>query len=231
MKLKKIKYSSYFPQLRDVVPAKKHIPDWYRNVPRYQGGKKNNSMTNGFDTRTMKHCIPFLDGMTFGYVIELWQDVEVVVKSGQPELLFNISPPVADTRGRGDAETMPTPAGHRDNHFIWKLPYTIQTPPGYSALITHPFNRFELPFTTLSAVVDMDYGMEPGNLPFFIKDGFEGLIPKGTPICQILPFKRNSWEVERDESLNEIGTINQALTLSVLEGYYKNHWWTKKDFN
>ena len=34
--------------------------------------------------------------------------------------------------------------------------WTIETPPGYSMLITHPFNRPDLPFTTLTGLVDCD---------------------------------------------------------------------------
>jgi hypothetical protein len=33
-------------------------------------------------------------------------------------------------------------------------------------------------------------------MPFFITKDFVGLIPKGTPFAQIVPFKRESWESE-----------------------------------
>ena len=33
---------------------------------------------------------------------------------------------------------------------------TIELPPGYSLLVTHPINREDLPFTTLTGLVDVD---------------------------------------------------------------------------
>ena len=37
-------------------------------------------------------------------------------------------------------------------HNLW----TIEAPEGYALLFTHPVNRFDLPFTTLSGLVDCD---------------------------------------------------------------------------
>ena len=37
-------------------------------------------------------------------------------------------------------------------HNLW----TIEAPEGYSVLFTHPVNRFDLPFTTLTGMVDCD---------------------------------------------------------------------------
>ena len=34
--------------------------------------------------------------------------------------------------------------------------WTVEPPPGYSLLVTHPMNRPELPFTTLTGLVDAD---------------------------------------------------------------------------
>lgn len=231
MKPKKFQFATNSEHLADISPAKNYVPEWYRKAERYMGGAKNNSMTQGFDTRTLKHCVPFLDGLTFGYTVELWQDVEVVRQNDQIQLLTKTSPAVAYQRGASPAEALPVPWGHGPEHFVWQVPYTLKTPAGYSSFITHPFNRFDLPFTTLSAIVDTDAGMQPGNLPFFLKEGFEGLIPKGTPLFQILPFKRDNWESERVDELNKLGRINQALSNSVLEGYYKNNFWQKKNFN
>ena len=43
------------------------------------------------------------------------------------------------------------------------------------------------------------------NFPFFIKEGFTGLIPYGTPIVQIIPFKRDDWK-----SKFSFSTVKQA---------------------
>jgi hypothetical protein len=52
-------------------------------------------------------------------------------------------------------------------------------------------------FTILDGVVDTDKYTAPVNFPFVLNDWkFEGLIPAGTPVAQVIPFKRDSWEIE-----------------------------------
>jgi hypothetical protein len=70
-------------------------------------------------------------------------------------------------------------------------------------LITSPLNRLDLPFRSLTAVIDADvfYHILPdpmqggGNYPFYLNRGFEGIIPIGTPMCQYIPFKREKMEI------------------------------------
>jgi hypothetical protein len=95
----------------------------------------------------------------------------------------------------------------------------------------HPVNRYDLPFITLTGVVDSDIAMSPGNLPFFIKKDFEGIIPKGTPIVQIFPFKRDDWKSQEDMSLVEEGKKETLLALRLAFGYYKSYVWKKKTYN
>jgi len=110
---------------------------------------------------------------------------------------------------------LPTPAGHDEDHYAWKSLFNIQTPKGYSILISHPHNRFDLPFTTLSGIVDSDMTMARGNLPFFLKSGFEGIIPVGTPIYQVMPFKRENWQSEHDKSITDIAIKNEFDTTKI----------------
>ena len=55
-----------------------------------------------------------------------------------------------------------------DDRFIIKFNnfWTIEAPPGYSLLFTHPVNRTDLPFTTLTGLVDCDtFHDTPPNFP------------------------------------------------------------------
>ncbi len=85
----------------------------------------------------------------------------------------------------------------RDDRFIIKFNnfWTIEAPPGYSVLITHPVNRGDLPFTTLTGLVDCDtFHDTPVNFPAHWHDtAFNGVLAKGTPVAQCLPVKRESW--------------------------------------
>jgi hypothetical protein len=47
--------------------------------------------------------------------------------------------------------------------------------------------------------VDTDVLETHANSPFVIEENFEGIIPKGTPMFQVIPFKRENWEMEISE--------------------------------
>ena len=67
-------------------------------------------------------------------------------------------------------------------HNLW----TIEAPDGYALLFTHPANRFDLPFTTLTGLVDSDrYHDNFIHFPAHWHDAnFSGVLPKGTPIAK-----------------------------------------------
>lgn len=136
---------------------------------------------------------------------------------------------VRDPQGKG---LMPYPDGCYKTDFIYKHPLHLKLPLGYSALITHPLNRHDLPWIVLSAVVDADIQpLRPGNMPIFIKENFEGVIPKGTPIFQIIPFKRENWEKEKSPKLIESFEKHIFEVASTIYGWYKNNAWTRKNYS
>jgi hypothetical protein len=84
----------------------------------------------------------------------------------------------------------------------------------------------------MSGIVESDIWGLPVFTAFFLKRNFIGVIPKGTPIFQIVPIKRDSWEsecIETDEALDrhELAAENRR---SRLYGYYKQTAWRKKMF-
>ena len=66
---------------------------------------------------------------------------------------------------------------------------------------------------------------------FYIKNDFTGIIPKGTPLAQIFPFKRDDWKHEFAEPLTQ--KENQKLKfklLSKIERSYQKQFWQKKSY-
>ena len=135
---------------------------------------------------------------------------------------------------RPKMDHFPTPAGHYDDHFHWYPNWAPSLPKGYSALYVSPINRFDLPFTTVAGIIDNDKMDTPGLMPFFLKKGFTGIIPAGTPYVQIIPFKRDDWESEyKFYTPQEIYDRHnaQADLLRVPEGgSYKKHIWSRKRY-
>ena len=176
----------YYPE-----PASKLIPDWYKNLESYIGGEKKPT-GDGNTTGTIKKCMPVFDSITAGYIIKLPADVFVKTVDGTPYYewsnlgLVQFHP----------VEQAPNhPAANGFTYPKWINPWAIQTPPGYSVLFIQPMHR-ESVFTILPGIVDTDQYNAPVNFPFVLNDiKYEGLISAGTPMAQVIPFKRELWEM------------------------------------
>jgi hypothetical protein len=221
-------YDPIEPHLLGIDPIKKAIPQWYKAATQYSDGNDTPQFFN--NNSALKLCAPFLDALTTGYMIVLTGDL-VVEKDdkGNTTLRWGDTPLLVH-RPSTAAITLPIPVGHSPNHYAWISNPCITIPKGYSAIFTHPFNRFDLPFTTLTGIVD-DYDMQSGQIPFFIKENFEGIIPQGTPIVQIIPFKRENWASVHQEGLAKKAQLNSRRASLVLSGWYKKTHWKKKLYN
>ena len=76
-------------------------------------------------------------------------------------------------------------------------PWTIRTPSGWSCLFVPPLNRPDPIVDVLSGVVHTDRYLAPVNFPFvaIAEDGVHTL-PKGTPLVQVIPFRRDDERLE-----------------------------------
>jgi hypothetical protein len=212
-----------------ITPAKNHIPEWYKQIPRW----KNNEMFEvgkGFNI-TVKHCMPFLDALTIGYMIVLPNDLYVKNNNGSPFITWNSAEFPPNSRNEiADLNLVPT--GHYPTEFIWHTGVANSIPLGYSMLLTHPINRYDLPFTTLTGVVDGGLVMNPtGSIPFYIKDGFEGIIPQGTPIAQLIPFRQENWLSKATKGLLKKAKLDNDRTGSLIYGWYKKTFWIRKKYD
>ena len=69
------------------------------------------------------------------------------------------------------------------------------------------------------------------NLPFNLKDkNFEGLIEAGTPIAQVIPFKRESYQMEIVPLDKKRSLMNQRTIASKLFDAYRNLYWFRKEY-
>ena len=83
----------------------------------------------------------------------------------------------------------------------------------------------------LTGIVDSDKEpFFPGNYSLFLKKGFSGIIESGTPILQILPFKRDEWKSEIDNSIIDLGNRASKKSLRKVLGWYRDNVWEKKGF-
>ena len=185
-------------ELMPPEPARKNIAPYWKEMPRFHGEGDLEKFRNGEANRrnvflSMKHCMPYYDAMTAGYHYLLHTDIVVKIVDGLPNLSWNHD---MEPVGNRILHEMPVPSGHYQAHFGWQMYWGFQMPEGWSAMITHPINRYDLPFSTVSGLADYDVYPLPGNVSFHIKNDFEGVIPAGTPIMSIIPIKREDWQAQ-----------------------------------
>ena len=219
-----IKFESYYEEYPNIiVPSKTIIPNWFKNQ---KPDKKTET--------SFKKCIPLVEALISGYLVKLPMDVYVEQTKDGPSISWAQTDNNKDLLGyrlTDSIDNIPAPHGFYKNTFFWKFPVSFQIPVGYSVLFTQPLNRFDLPFLCFSVVIDGGYTLTPGaNVSFYIKEGFEGLIPQGTPIAQLIPFKNESWLAENTKGVIEEGKRSKAKSTLLFSGWYKNTWWVKKDY-
>jgi len=211
------------------LPAAKCIPDWYKNLSLYVTDNGNPISPEGNTNLTAKACVPVLDALTTGYIVTLPCDIIFVdPKEYGHRVIWEVSWDVISSHSPAQMGNQ-APDGYESRPLKWEGNWETITPEGYSILITHPFYRYDLPFITTTAIVDSDKFTRRLNLPFFIKEGFVGTIPKGTPIAQMIPIKRETWEStvlpydpKSDHSLDDLKTT--------IFRSYKTRWWNKKTY-
>ena len=226
---KNIEFAKFEDWLPEISGIKSKIPQWYKDQDMWNNQKP---LENSYNiSKSFKTCMPFLDAMISGYTIELWTDILVRQENNFPVFTWASGPDPVGLRGTEINKNLPIPNGFNLNQFAWQFPYTIKVPLGYSCLITHPLNRHDLPFIGLSAIVDNEVAtLGPGNYPFFIKEGFEGIIPAGTPIMQIIAFKRENWKIKENKNLLKESINLQRKINAVISGYYKKNIWKRKEY-
>jgi hypothetical protein len=183
------------------------MPEWYKNLPGTAVLRENDKRKD----LTAKRCIPILDAFNSGYVLVTTEDY--IFGKNDNQYTFTGSRNVATKAigmhpwtQLGDITLSPE---FIEYAFKWGNPYLIKTPPGYSCMFTHPLNYFDLPFHSMSGVVDTDNYIMPVLFPFMMKNNFEGLIPKGTPVIQIIPFKREDWKSNIYDKVSPIFTVKK----------------------
>jgi hypothetical protein len=213
------------------LPAKNYIPEWLK--PQEKLTFKNAEMGAKGEVldRSVNRCMPFREAITAGYIQESWTEIMIRVNddklewyvSGDPEIVSNVSLPSGVCIG---SEYYPA-------ELVFKMVWYPRVPKGYSILVCPPFNRLDLPFTCSSGIIEADtfHHVGAGNIPFFIKSGFEGVIPIGTPLFQMIPIKRDSWTGEAlDWDADALESLAKETSRRFM-GYYKKTFWIKKNYN
>lgn len=220
-------------------PAIQSIPKWWKDMnpylsdPESPDGKKL-IIRDGFNNASPKKCVAMLDSITSGYIIPLWADVQIRSASDSeyiPEIFWRVKRMVFTPNSNQGAEMVKRPNGYSKYAYKFQNYWMIKTPKGYSINVTSPVGQDNDIFQAIPAVVDTDMHKAGLFFPLWIKEGFEGIVERGTPLVQVTPFKRQDWnssfsylrdgEYEKNE--------DKHLNNSIIGKYIKDHW-SKKTY-
>jgi hypothetical protein len=202
-------------QLPPPVPARGQLPDWLRAMP-----ANAHSEIHGRDIRTVKQCPPFVDAMAYGVMILLPCDVRM--DHGSLSWAWDVPEPATSGHPRAPlsfhvpAQLIGTPFASAGQAAIkFNSFWTIELDPGWSLFATHPVNRWDLPFRTITGLVDADRFHDGGiNFPaLWTEPEFSGVLPKGTPVAQCFAVPRAAPELVF-ESFDEAHQAAYAKTVS-----------------
>ena len=211
------------------IPAEKNIPKWYKNMVSYFSNE------NGFkkqETETIKRCMPVFDAMTAGYLLVLHTDITIFYDENKG-LHINWAHDTSDAVTFHDAHQLvgykgldlPTGAPKLRN------PWGIKTPKGYSCYFMPPVHRDKTGIRILEGYVDTDTYNNSVQFPFLIDEGFEGDIPAGTPFAQVIPFKRDNFQMRigGQEERKDIYRDYRRIRSLWVNGY-RNHFRQEKKY-
>jgi hypothetical protein len=209
-------------------PAIKVLPEWYKKQNEYISKEKKPD-TNNNTPATVKKCMPVFDALTSGYILFTPVDVYVSQKDNMPYYQWSSQDaisfhPVAQANEHPAKNEFPYPK--------WMNQWAIKTPAGYSTLFIPPMHNPNNMFTVLEGVVDTDTYTDIVNFPFVLKDpSWEGMIPAGTPMVQVIPFKRDAWKMKiggEKELKENIKIVAKLQTLFF--NRYKTYFWSRKEY-
>jgi len=174
----------------------------------------------------VKKCPPFIDAMTSGFLLPLVADLRV--ENGEFSWDRDVPAGELNCYGRSPidfhdgTQVAGTPL-FDDDRFIIKFNnyWTVELPPGYSLLVMHPINRHDLPFMTLTGLVDADRYVDNFiHFPARWRDpDFNGILPAGTPVAQCLPLKRDRWTAQFGTITGEAATRLRETTDAIKSDY------------
>ena len=208
-------------------PAASYLPDWYKQakpIPKCPAFNSTEIMGQSF-----KDCMPFRDATTFGYIQETWCDIIVESTETDVNYFHALSPSPLSHRA---TRTIPISETLNPLEMLWIFPWIPKLPKGYSMLVTSPLNRLDLPFTVTAGVVDADtfFHIPNGVVPFYFHKNFHGVVPAGTPMFQIIPFKRDNWE-SKTESFDAATIRSRQFSFHTkVVRHYKEKFWQRKRF-
>ncbi|MAS92893.1 MAG: hypothetical protein CMO55_06810 [Verrucomicrobiales bacterium] len=186
-------------ELAPPAPAGKFYPQWMRSMDSYYHNVTQfQAYPPDLKTRqnaTIKMCPGINDYLRTGYVIPLWCDFAITFRKDgsfqwqSPNDEFQIQ-----SHPREQYDKMPNAGFPTELKFV--SPWYCRTSPGYSMRALPCYYHFDHLWSVLPGVVHSDQNHTTHiNTLFEVEEG-QIILPRGTPMMHIVPFRREKYELD-----------------------------------
>jgi hypothetical protein len=195
-------------------PAIKYIPDWWRQTPHVPQDVFASNPFGG----NVKNCPSFPDYFSQGIIIPMWVDSVISYdeeteewgwKTSNANFSWGFHPKEQYSKYVDHVYLGDRPKAV----FKANSPWRIITKKGYSVLQLPVFYHFNKDFTVLPGVVDTDMAHQINPTVLFMSDKKDIFIPRGTPLVQYIPFKREDLSLEVRDSTEQDNILFSQLQL------------------
>ena len=226
--------------VRDFKPvlAKTVQPDWWKTL-------KIAELSRFEKMHTIRACPAMQDWLTMGWYLIAKRDIQVIQGSDKSytddERVSAYDPGVRKEKGQYHSQSHPRAQfgevfnflgegqGPIRDAFKMRNPWNVKTPKGYSCFYLDPFLHQSPYFSTWPGIIDTDTfnkNMDNAQIIFYPKVDHSFVIKSGTPLVQIIPFRREEWTAsyqlrEVKEAFENLSADDEAETTEKSVGLYK----------
>jgi hypothetical protein len=218
-------------------PATQAIPNWWKAMTPYSKSPDNPKgskliVRELLSNASPKKCVPMLDALTSGYIIPLWSDVQISNEGDNKLVTWRVTEPVFQIHGMQTRTDVEAPNGYNPQVFKFLNKWNIITPKGYSCLLVQPFGYRKTGVQAVPAVIDTDRSNLEILPPVWFENDFEDILEKGTPLVQVIPFKRSDWKAEYSYLKNDqYRKLEDKNFGSTIVNHYIKNMWSKKTYS
>ena len=200
------------------VLAKNIVPEWWKSI-------KVAELNKGQVQQTIRACPAMDDWLKSGWIITANRDIEVIngtnpEDDGETTKVAAFDPSGQDYHSRSHPTTQFADAfeylgkgSQIKDAFKMRNAWNVKTPPGYSCFYLDPFLFQNKYFATWQGIIDTDtfnVGMDNAQIIFYPKVDHSFVIKAGTPLVQIIPFKRETWNATYTVKTHKSWTDNRG---------------------
>lgn len=183
------------------VLASKVQPEWWKKL-------KINEIVRGDKQQTIRACPAMQDWLTMGYYLVAEDDVFIQIgkdkydEDGKSSHAWSFDNPKIGSSSHPDTQFGNAFVPEKQeglpvkDAFKFRNPWNIKTPEGYSTFYLDPFLHQNNFFSVWPGIIDTDNfnkNMDNAQIIFYPKVNHSFIIPKGTPLVQVIPFRREEW--------------------------------------